>query len=77
MYDSAFLLLACTLIHKQNPLALLHPGGQRKGSSVSAHGNHVGEFVERLSEYVLAENMHGDGQYQPLASSELPAWPNL
>ena len=77
MHDPAFLLLARTLIHEQNPLALLHSGGQRKRSSVSAHRKHVGEFVEGFSEYVLAENMHRDGQYEPLASSGLPARPNL
>jgi hypothetical protein len=77
MHDSAFLLLAGTLIHKQNPLALLHSGGQRKGSSVSTHGKHVGEFVEGFRECVLAKNMHRDGQYEPLASSGLPARPNF
>ena len=77
MHDPAFLLLARTLIHEQNPLALLHSGGQRKRSSVSVHRKHVGEFVEGFREYILAKNMHRDGQYEPLASSGLPARPNL
>ena len=76
MHDPAFLLLARTLIHEQNPLALLHSGGQRKGSSVCAHRKHVGEFVEGFREYVLAKNMDRDGQYEPLASSGLPARPS-
>jgi hypothetical protein len=77
MHDSAFLFLAGTLVHKQNPLVLLYSGGQRNRSSVSVHIKHVGEFVEGFREYILAKNMHRDGQYEPLASSGLPARPNL
>ena len=77
MRNSAFLLLAGTLVHKQNPLALSYLGGQRKRSSMSVHGEHVGELVEGFQENVLPKNMHGDGQYESLAPSDLPARPNL
>ncbi|MFZ3331849.1 MAG: hypothetical protein WA197_14540, partial [Candidatus Acidiferrales bacterium] len=48
----------------------------RERPSVSVHRKHVGEFTEGFLEYVLPEDMHGDGQYEPLASSERSAWPN-
>jgi hypothetical protein len=73
MHNPAFLLLAGTLVHNQNPLALLYPGGQRKRSSMSVHREHVGELVEGFQEDVLPKNMHGDGQYEPLAPSDFPA----
>jgi hypothetical protein len=60
MRNPAFLLLAGTLVHKQNPLALSYLGGQRKRSSMSVHGEHVGELIERFQEDVLPKNMHGD-----------------
>ncbi|MGC1257349.1 MAG: hypothetical protein WA867_17445, partial [Candidatus Acidiferrales bacterium] len=63
-------------VHNQNALARSHPGGQRKRSTVSVHGEHAAEFTEGFLEYVLPENMHGDRQFEPLASSERSAWPN-
>jgi hypothetical protein len=77
MRDPAFLLLAGTLVHNQNPLALSHFGGQRKRSSMSVHGEHVGELVEGFQEDVLPKNMHGDGQYESLAPSDWPAGSKL
>ena len=77
MRHPAFLLLAGTLVHDQNSLALPYLGGQRKRSSVSVHREHVGKLVEGFQKNVLPENMHGDGQYEPLAPSDLPVWSKL
>jgi hypothetical protein len=44
---------------------------------MSVHREHVGELVERFQENVLPKNMHGDGQYESLAPSDLPAWSKL
>ena len=74
MDDPAFSLFASPLINNQYPLAVLYPCGQRKRSSMSAHGEHPGELVEGVQEYVLPKNMHIDGQCEPLASSEMPDW---
>jgi hypothetical protein len=75
--DPAFLFSASVLIHNQNALALLYPGRERKRSSVSVHGEHVGELIEGLSENILPENMDRDGQSEPLAAPDFSAWPNL
>jgi hypothetical protein len=37
----------------------------------------VGKLVEGFQKNVLPENMHGDGQHEPLAPSDLPAWSKL
>ena len=77
MHDPTLLLFAGALVHKQNALAGSYPGGQRKRSSVSVHGEHAGKLVEGFQKYVLPKNMHTDGQPEPLASSERSGWPNL
>jgi len=66
-----------TLRFSKNPLALSYFGGQGKRSSMSVHGEHMGELVERFQEDVLPKNMHGDGQHESLAPADWPAWPKL
>jgi len=75
--DSTFSLFASALIYKQNPLALLDPGGQRERSAVSVYRQHARELAEGFPEHVLPKNMHANGQSEPLASSGLFSWPKL
>jgi hypothetical protein len=75
--DAAFSLFAGALVHNQNPLTLLYLGGQRQRSAVSVYRMRVRELIEGFPEHVLPKNMDTDGQYEPLASSESSAWPNL
>ena len=77
MHNPAFPLLARALVYQQNALVLFDPSSQRKRSAVSVDRDHSRELVEGFTEHVLPKNMHRDGQYETLASSQLPGWTNL
>jgi hypothetical protein len=74
IHNSAFLLFAGTLVHNQYPLALLYPCCQRERATVGVHRDHARELVERFEKHILPEDMHGNGQYETLASSRFSAY---